>query len=186
MGKRSEMEDAAIRLYAEGMEIPRISAEIGVSENSLRTWKKRAGTEWNEARVACRKGFVGSMEKVGARLHRADELAGQLTGNAKTQGKLGLSLNQALQTMIYDLFDQIQTTGIDAEQMPATIDQIKALALTLQRTEAAASLNLKREAEIRRNALEQAAKVITTTAKKGGLTDEAANEIRKKILGIGA
>ena len=43
MGKRAEKEQAAIELYAGGMEIPQVSAELGVSENSLREWRKRAG-----------------------------------------------------------------------------------------------------------------------------------------------
>ena len=39
MGKRAEKEQVAIQLYAEGKEIPQISLELEVSENSLRAWK---------------------------------------------------------------------------------------------------------------------------------------------------
>lgn len=188
MGKRGEKEQTAIQLYAEGKEIPQISKETKVSENSLRNWKKRAGKEWDEARAAFSKGFTASMEGVGARMIRSRQIAAEITGDAGHQGRMGLALNQAIQTMLYDIIGQMQTTGIlDAESMTASIDQVKGLALTLQRTEAAANLNLKREAEIRQKALKDAAdQVVVSSVKKGGLTDEAANEIRKKILGIGA
>lgn len=186
MGKRTEMEAAAIRLYAEGKEIPQISDEIGVSENSLRMWKRRAGPEWDEARVACRKGYVASMETVGARILRARQISDQLTGDAKTQGKLGLSLNAALQTMLYDLMDQMQTVDLeDIETRAATVDQMKSLALILQRTEQAANLNLKREAEIRKLALEEAAKKVETNLRKSrGASDELIEQIRADILGV--
>lgn len=189
MGKRAEMEQAAIRCYAEGMDIPAISDEIGVSENSLRQWKKRAGTEWDDARGACRKGYVASMESVGSRLARAREISETITGDASAQSKVGLSLNQALQTVVWDLIGQMQTAGsISAEDFAASIDQVKGLTLSLARLEQAAGQNLKREIEIRKQALSDAIKVVDEVAagKKGGLSDEAANEIRRKILGIGA
>ncbi|MDA8428926.1 MAG: DUF3486 family protein [Geobacteraceae bacterium] len=185
MGKRAEMENAAIRLYAEGMEIPAISDEIGVSENSLREWKKRAGNEWDEARAACRKGFVASMETVGARLLRARQISDQLTGDAKSQGRMGLSLNQAVQTMIYDVIGQMQTTGIlDPETMTGTIDQLKGLSLTLARLEQAAGLNLKREAEIRKQALTEAADNVEKAAIQQGLNAEQAAFWRSQVLGV--
>ncbi|MRR33166.1 DUF3486 family protein [bacterium] len=182
MGKRADMEQDAIRLYAEGYEIPRISEELGVSENSLREWKKRAGSEWDDARAAFRKGMVGSMESVGARVSRAREISDRLTGDVKAQGKLGLGLNQALQTMLYDIFERVETSCVDAETMGATIDQMKGLALILQRTEQAANLNLKREAEIRKQAIEEAAKTVETTAKQAGVTEETIQIIRRDIL----
>jgi uncharacterized protein YjcR len=183
------MEQAAIRLYAEGFEIPRISEELGVSENSLREWKRRAGTEWDEARAAFRKGVVGSMESVGARVSRAREISDRLTGDAKAQGKLGLGLNQALQTMLYDIFERVQTDCVDPETMSATIDQMKGLALILQRTEQAANLNQKREAEIRKQALEQAAKKATEAVDQAGavggkMTVEQFKEIIRSSYGV--
>ena len=41
-----------------------------------------------------------------------------------------------------------------------------------------------RELEIRKRALEEAAGIAETSAKKGGLSDAAADEIRRKILGV--
>lgn len=183
MGKRAEMENAAIRLYAEGMEIPAISAEIGVSENSLRDWKKRAGSEWDEARAACRKGYVASMETVGSRLARAREISDTITGDAKAQGKVGLSLNQALQTVVWDLIGQMQTAGtISAEDFAASIDQVKGLTLSLARLEQAANLNLKREAEIRKQVLEEASKAVEVEAKRHGATATTIDALRAAIM----
>lgn len=189
MGKRAELENSAIRLYAEGSEIPAIAIEIGVSENSLRDWKKRAGTEWDEARAVCRKGYVASMETVGSRMARAREISDQLTGDTKTQGKLGLVLNTGLQTMLYDLMDQMQTVDLgDFKTRSATIDQMNSLAQILQRTENAANLNLKRELEIRKDerdkALQAAADVMEKTGKKRGLSTATVQQIRSEILGI--
>jgi uncharacterized protein YjcR len=188
MGKRSDLEPLAIRYYAEGMEIPQISVELAVSENSLREWKKRAGKEWDEARANFRKGAVASFEDVGRRVQRAREITTRLTGNATSQGKMGLVLNEAVQTMVFDLIGQMQTTDLlDEEKLTASVEQLQRVANTLQKLEQAANLNLKREQEIRQQALKDAAaQVVATPGKKGGLSDEAANEIRKKILGIGA
>jgi hypothetical protein len=190
MGKRQEQELDAIRLYADGTEIPAIAVDLQVSENSLRQWKKRAGTEWDDARRAARKGQLASMEDVGSRIRRSREITTQLTGNAKNQGELGLLLNQSLQTMVFDMLGQISTTGIvDMETMAATTDQLKGLSLTLARLEKSASDNLKRDAEIRNQAHENALKLAAATAVKTvktikGATDEQIEQIRADILGV--
>lgn len=184
MGKRADLENTAIRLYAEGSEIPQISIAIGVSENSLRKWKSRAGTEWEDARAACRKSYIGSFEEVGARLRRSREITAQLTGDIGNSGQMGLILNETIRTMLYDLFGQVQTAGIDGEKMGATIDQLKGLALTLQRTEAAANLNVKREAEIRKQALADAADAIGEEARAQGMDEAQAEFWMKKVLGV--
>ena len=187
MGKRAEKEQVAIQLYAEGKEIPQISLELEVSDNSLRAWKTRAGSEWDEARAVCRKAFLAGMEGVGSRLSRAQGLSDKLAGDAKNQGKLGLVLNQAIQTMVYDVMGQMQTTEIlDAEAMTASIQQIKDLALILQRSEAAAALNLKREADIRRLTLEQAADTVEKTAQQAGVSKETIEKIRRDVLMMAA
>ncbi|MFH1027687.1 MAG: phage protein Gp27 family protein [Pseudomonadota bacterium] len=184
VGKRAELENTAIRMYAEGDDIPQISTAIGVSENSLRKWKQRAGREWEDARAACRKSYIGSFEEVGARLRRSREITSQLTGDLQSQGQMGLILNETIRTMLYDLFGQVQTAGIDAEKMGATIDQLKGLALTLQRTEAAANLNVKREAEIRKQALSDGADAVEKAAIQKGMNAEEAAFWRGQVLGV--
>lgn len=167
MGKRSELEPRAIDLYAGGMEIPQISVELEVSENSLREWKKRAGTEWDEARAAFRKGMTASFEDIGKRVARAREITASITGNAKEQGQLGLILNQSLQTMLFDIMSQMQTSVLDEETLKSSIPQLQRLAMILQRTEQAANLNLKREAEIRRQAIDEAVTEVKKKATDG-------------------
>jgi hypothetical protein len=185
LGKRAELEIEAIRLYADGMEIPAISTAIGVSENSLRDWKKRAGTEWDDARRAARVDQIAAIEDVGSRMRRSRELAAKLQGSAKDQGTMGLILNQTLQTMLYDLMGQVQTTGlIDGENMGATLAQVDIMTRALQRIEQSAGLNLKREAEIRQQERERAAEQVDKIAKKGGLSSSTVQEIRRQILGI--
>ncbi len=187
MGKRGELEIEAIRLYADGDEIPAISRKLQVSENSLRDWKKRAGTEWDDARKAARVDQLAVIEDVGSRLRRSREITAQLMGSARDQGAMGAILNQTLQTMLYDLMGQIRTVDLlDPESMNATIDQVNVLTRALQRTEQAASVNLKREAEIRQQERERAAEQVEKIAKKGGLSTSTVQEIRSRILGIAA
>lgn len=186
MGKRSDLEPAAIRLYAEGKEIPQISAELEVSENSLREWKRRAGPEWDEARAACRKGFVASFEEVGARLRRSREITDRISGDIKSQGDMGVIINGALRTMMFDILNQITTTDIlDPDTMTATIDQMNRLALMLNRAEAAAERNRQTAAEIRKLVLEQAAKNVESSLRKSkGASDALIEQIRADILGV--
>jgi hypothetical protein len=189
MGKRADMELEAIRRYAEGMEIPAISAEIAVSENSLRKWKTRAGTEWGDARKAIHRSGIASMEDVGARMRRVRHMASEITGNAQDQSALGLVLNQTLQTMLYDLMNQMNTAAIDPDDMGKLGKLLGNLSLVLGRTEQAASINLKREAEIRKHerekTLQDAAEMVKKTATKAGADDELIERIRADILGIG-
>lgn len=187
MGKRFELEQQAIELYAGGMEIPQIAIELSVSENSLRTWKKRAGTEWDEARAAARKKMLASMEDVGTRLRRSREIAAALGGQAglQSQGQMGQVVNELLRSLLFDLTAKVQTAGIlDGEEMAATIDQLKGLALTMHRLEGAANLNLKREAEIRKQAINDVADVVEKAAVQQGMNAEQAAFWRQQVLGV--
>ena len=177
MGKRADLEPRAIGLYAEGKEVPQIAVELKVSENSLRSWKGRAGTEWDEARAAFRRGQLASMEDIGSRMQRVRGITDRIGVDAKNQGRMGQVLNEGLQAMLFDVMGQV-----DPDDMEASVGYMKSFALILQRTEQAANLNLKREQEIRQKALEYAANEVTKSIKKGGLTNEGANEIRNRIL----
>lgn len=185
MGKRSELEPQAIERFAAGMEIPQISIELGVSENSLRDWKKRAGNEWDEARSNFRKGQTASFEDFGKRVARAKQIADRIGGDAKIQSKLGLGLNQGIQTMLVDIMEQMETNClIDPDKLESSLSQIQRVASILQKTEQAANLNLKREKEIRQQALEDAAKAVETTGKQAGISPETIEIIRRDVLRI--
>jgi hypothetical protein len=180
MGKRDREIDA-IRLYADGTEIPdiaKISKKEGwyVSENTLRDWKKKAGPEWDDARAAARKSSLVNMEDVGSRLRRSREIASQLMGDSKDQGAVGMVLNQALQTGIHDLIGQIQTINFgDDDAVDRNIERINKLTLSLGRTEQSASINQKREREIRKDerekALQDAADAVKDATSKAPIGD---------------
>jgi len=188
MGKRQELELEAIRLYADGNEIPAISTLIGVSENSLRDWKRRAHPEWDEARRAARKDKLASMEDVGSRLRRSREIASQLMGSSKDQSAVGMVLNQTLQTMLYDLMDQLDTSAIDPDNMKNMSKLLGNISLALGRTEQAASINLKREKEIRKDerekALQDAGNAIEKAAIQQGMNADQAAFWRQQVLGV--
>lgn len=184
MGKRQELELEAIRLYADGNEIPAIAEQLDVSENSLRKWKGRAGTEWQDARKAARQSQLASMEDVGSRLRRSREIAAQMAGSAKDQGAVGLVLNQGLQTMIYDVMEKIDTVNVDPEEIGKLSKVIGNLTLALGRTEQAGSINLKREREIRKQALEDAAGEVEKQADTMQLKPATLDYIKKVIYGL--
>lgn len=136
--------------------------------------------------------YAQRMEEVGAKLRQSREVAQMYIAHvgAAPQGQTGLLINEMLRSMAFELSLKLQDVDLeDPENMSATIDQVKALALAVQRLEQSATINVKREADIRQQALADAVKAVNevaSTGKKGGLSDEAANEIRRKILGIKA
>ena len=123
------------------------------------------------------------MEQVGAKLRQSREIADMWVGKLGSQrsGQVGHLLNEMVRTLAFDA--AMQLSEGDA---PVEPKMLKDLSIAIERLERASSENVKREQEIRQKALADAAEKVTTVAKKGGLSDEAANEIRTKILGIGA
>lgn len=131
--------------------------------------------------------YAVKMKEVGDKLRQSREVAQMYIAQvgAAPQGQTGLLINEMLRSMAFDLTLKIQDADIaDPETLSATIDQVKALALAVQRLEQSATINVKREAEIRKQALIDAADTAVVEAKKGGLSDDAADQIRLKILGI--
>ena len=189
MGKRAELELEAIRLYADGKEVPTISRQLGVSENSLYAWKKRAGNEWDDARQVTRKSVIANTEDAGSRVRRSKDIAAQLMGDARCRSDVGLGLNQALQSGIYDLIGLIQTINIDDEEaVSRSIERINMLSLTLGRLETSAFRNTKNEQEIRKNerekALNEAADSVEKAAVQQGMNAEQAAFWRQQVLGV--
>jgi hypothetical protein len=185
-GVREHLEPIARQMYVEGQSLTDIAAELKISRTTLTEWKARSKAplqpldEWDQARSASRAECSAALEKVGARLRRSRELSATLTGDLKNQGNMGMLLNETIRSMMFDMCDQISTVGLeDPEAMSASIDQVKGLALTLQRAEAAASLNQKMTAEIRKQALDDVAKAVDRVADGG--TAMTADDF-KKIL----
>lgn len=189
MSKRQELELQAIRLYADGKDIPEIS-QISrdenwyVSENTLRKWRDRAGTEWQDARKVTRQSTLVNLEDVGSRIRRAREIATQMTGSAKDQNDIGLMLNQGLQVMLYDLMGKINTASVDPDELGGLTKMINNLTLALGRTEQSMARNQKTVADIRKAALQAAANVIGEEARAQGMDEAQAEFWMKKVLGV--
>jgi hypothetical protein len=129
--------------------------------------------------------YAVKMEEVGAKLRQSREVAQMYIAQvgAAPQGQAGLLINEMLRTMAFDLTLKIQDADIeDPETLAATIDQVKNLSLAVQRLEQSATLNVKRETEIKRQAMEKAAEAATDTAKQAGVSADTIAIIRRDIL----
>jgi hypothetical protein len=121
------------------------------------------------------------MDKVGEKIRQSREVAKMWIGRlgAEPQGEVGKLLNEMVRNLAFDA-----TVAMADGDMPVEPKMLKDMAIAIERLERAASENVKRDQEIRRRAIEEAAAVAGNTAKKGGLSDEAAEQIKSKILGI--
>ena len=127
------------------------------------------------------------MEEVGAKLRQGREVAEAFIARvgAAPQGQMGLLINEMLRGMAFDLSLRLQDADItDPETMTATIDQVKALALAVQRLEQSATINVKREGEIRKAAIVAAADKVEEVAKQQGLNADQAAFWRQQVLGV--
>lgn len=126
------------------------------------------------------------MRESGAKLQQSREVAEMWIGKlgAAPQGQVGNLVNEILRTLAFDLSLKLQDTELTADTLPEVVAQLRHLSLAAMRLEKAASENVKREAEIRKQALVDAAKEVGKTAKAGGLSAEAAGLIRRQILGL--
>ncbi len=131
--------------------------------------------------------YAVKMEEVGAKLRQSREVAQMYIAQvgAAPQGQTGLLINEMLRSMAFELSLKLQDADVeDPESMSATIDQIKNLSLTMQRLEQSATINVKRESEIRKQALTDAADNIEKAAIQQGLNAEQAAFWRQQVLGV--
>jgi hypothetical protein len=128
------------------------------------------------------------MSEVGEKLRQSRDVADMFISKvgAAPQGQMGLLINEILRTLAFDISLKIQDADLkDPETLASTIDQVKALALATQRLEQSASINIKREGEIRKQALEEAGKkasaAVDAASGSSGKTPLSAEEF-KRIL----
>lgn len=123
------------------------------------------------------------MEAVGKKLRESREVAEMWIAKvgAAPQGQLGHLVNEMLRTLAFDVAIKLQDGVLDEESMPGVIEMLKQLSLAVQRLESSATMNVKREKEIRQQAMEQAAAVIEREGKQGGISDETITAIRAKL-----
>ena len=121
------------------------------------------------------------MNKVGEKIRQSREVAKMWIGRlgAEPQGEVGKLLNEMVRNLAFDA-----TVAMADGDAPVEPKMLKDMAIAIERLERAASENVKRDEAIRRQAVEEAAAIAGTSAKKGGLSDEAAEQIKSKILGI--
>lgn len=131
--------------------------------------------------------YAVKMEEVGAKLRQSREVAQMYISHvgAAPQGQTGLLINEMLRSMAFELSLKMQDADLeDPEAMSATISQIKNLALTMQRLEQSATINVKREGEIRKQALSDAADNVEKAAVQQGMNAEQAMFWRQQVLGV--
>lgn len=121
------------------------------------------------------------MEQVGAKLKQSREIAEMWVGKlgAAPQGQVGHLLNEMVRGLAFDC-----AMGLSEGDDPVPPKMLKDLSIAVERLEKAASENVKREEEIRKQERERAADQAARIAKKGGLSADTVDTIRREILGI--
>lgn len=124
------------------------------------------------------------MDKIGTRLKESREMAQMWIAKlgAAPQGQVGLLVNEILRTLSFDMALVLQEGKLDGDNAPAVVDMLKGLALTMMRLEKASSENVKREEEIRRQALAEAAEKAGDAAKQAGVSEATIRIIRRDVL----
>lgn len=124
------------------------------------------------------------MREVGERLRQSRQVAEAWVGKlgAAPQGQLGHLINETLRTLAFELTMKLADGELTDESMPAIIDQLKHLSLSVVRLERAASENVKREAEIRKQAQAEAAKAVEAEAKRQGASATTIDALRQAIM----
>lgn len=131
--------------------------------------------------------YAVKMSEVGEKLRQSRDVADMFISKvgAAPQGQMGLLINEILRTLAFDISLKIQDADLkDPETLASTIDQVKALALATQRLEQSATINIKRAAEIRKQALEEAANAVEKTARAAGISADTIQTIRREVLGM--
>lgn len=132
------------------------------------------------------------LREVGKKLIQGREVAKMWIDRvgAEPQGQVGKLVNEMLRNIAFDLALSLQDQELTEENAPQIVGVVKELSLTIQRLEMAASVNVKRDQEIRDQAralaMEEAAAAAESSAKKAGLSRKAISEIKHSILGIGS
>lgn len=128
--------------------------ELGLPERVTKSSVGRAALRW---------------KKVGERIQRQREMGEMFIAKvgAAPQGQSGLMINEMLRTVAFELSERIlDLDQDDNEKLPGIIKQVKELALAMQRLEAAATLNVKRESEIRKQARDETLQEAATAIKE--------------------
>lgn len=126
--------------------------------------------------------YAMRMEEVGAKLRQSREIAKMWIGRlgAEPQGEVGKLLNEMVRALAFEVTMNMAEGGIE-EVKPK---MLRDMSIAIEKLEKAASENVKREEEIRKRAIEEAAAAFEKAAGKDGrILDAAAiKEIREQLL----
>jgi len=104
---------------------------------------------------------------------------------AENRNKLGKVVNEQIRLAAYDLMSEIdEIRGNPDVSDSAIADILLKVSKSLRETEQAEKLNAERTEGIRRDALADAAKAVEKECAEAGVSDEAMDKIKKKILGL--
>ena len=125
--------------------------------------------------------YAVSMDRVGAKLRESREVAKMWIGKlgAAPQGEVGKLLNEMVRTLAFEA-----TMAMSEGSEPVQPKMLKDLSIAIERLERAASENVKREDEIRKKALSEAADRVGEAAHAQGMTEDQARMWREKVLGM--
>lgn len=118
-----------------------------------------------------------AVEEKGAMMREAREAADALVGGLGEQSgtDLGRAVTELVKTLSFNLV--LNDGEID-------VDTLNKVALISQRIERASKISLDREAQLRRQVLEEAADTVGETAIQNGMDEDQAQLWREKVLGI--
>ena len=104
---------------------------------------------------------------------------------ADSRNKMGKVINEQIRLAAYDLMLEIDEIKADPEvDATALTDILLKVSKSLREIEQAEKLNAERTENIRKDTLAEAAEIVEKEGSKAGITDEAMEIIKKKILGI--
>ncbi len=125
--------------------------------------------------------YAVQMNEIGAKIQQSREVADMWVGKFgnQPQGKVGQLLNEMVRTLAFEGIVSLseEDGGIDPKSLKDLAQAIKAL-------EDAATINEKRQREIEKAVLEKAAAETEKAVVQAGLSNDKADEIKLKILGI--
>lgn len=127
--------------------------------------------------------YSTQMESIGADIRQAREMSEIWVAKlgSKPTGEVSQLLMEMLRSQFFKLMIKANDNPDDVLD-PKTIGN---LALSIQRLEKAAMINLEKEKQIKKNYAEEIAEQLDENASQIGLTSEGAAKIKADILGIG-
>ena len=131
--------------------------------------------------------YATQMEEVGAELREINALADAWTSKLGDEpvGNTGALAIQVLRSLAFQASMRARTDA-DGSDDGVDIERIGDLALTIQRLERAANLNLVRERELRKAFAAKATKAAEKVIRRAGVSEDTAAKIREAIEGASA